>query len=147
MRIARPDPWGAMIADLPVASTWRAGGCFLLVGAGVIRPVLGRFGGRGRPGRWPDFLARAHDEIRADRPELVDDRDRLRDAQGLPPADDTHLWPLLAWPEDAEQGNTGYGAAGGLAFCGLNVSWRASMATNSAIFRSRVSARLTALRR
>lgn len=39
------------------------------------------------------------------------------------------------------------GTSAGLAFCGWMVSCRASMATNSAIFRSRVSARLTELTR
>jgi hypothetical protein len=72
-----------------------------------------------------DFLARADDEIREDWPELDDDRARLREALGLPPADDTHLRalhaaaadidyrpineegdryrPMLAWLEDAEE--------------------------------------------
>ncbi|OJF12348.1 hypothetical protein [Couchioplanes caeruleus] len=72
-----------------------------------------------------DFLARTDDEIREDRPELDDDRDRLREALGLPPVDDVLLRslqaaaadityrpineqgdrfrPMLAWLEDAEE--------------------------------------------
>jgi hypothetical protein len=72
-----------------------------------------------------DYLARADDEIREDWPELDADRDRLRNALGLPPIDDALLqslqtaaadvtfrplneWgdlfrPMLAWREDAEQ--------------------------------------------
>jgi hypothetical protein len=72
-----------------------------------------------------DFLARAADEIRRDWPELDDDRNRLREALGLPPVDDALLRslqaaaadisyrpinergdrfrPMLAWLEDAEE--------------------------------------------
>jgi hypothetical protein len=134
-----------------------SGGCFLLVGTGVVRPVL-YIGSEGEGGlvatslrdalslvvsvsslhdatAFPidqdggralrAFLARADDEIREDRPELNDDRDRLREALGLSPADDAllrslqtaaadigyrpindrgdRLRPMLAWLEDAEE--------------------------------------------
>ncbi|WP_229074496.1 hypothetical protein [Actinoplanes sp. DH11] len=71
------------------------------------------------------FLARADDEIREVRPELDNDRVRLREVLGLPPAGDALLrslqesaadityrpineWgdrlrPMLAWLEDAEE--------------------------------------------
>lgn len=72
-----------------------------------------------------DFLNRTDDEIREDWPELDDDRDRLREALGLPAVDDALLRslqaaaadiayrpineqgdrfrPMLAWLEDAEE--------------------------------------------
>ncbi len=47
-----------------------------------------------------DFLTSADDEIRADRPELDDNRDRLRTALGLPPVDDALLRSLQSVAAD-----------------------------------------------